>query len=180
MFTLLLDTDTDISDSFNVIPDILLSHPDYSQIKQVKPLLDRLQVLALSTTSIVPASENVTFFISRLEDADPNSSDISEDDHNAQWGHWQYGAASITITSVLVSWDAVGGVPTACRLLAAGIRTHRVAEAICFQRSVKEKPLLSLDYLSRLVDQLWNLVKDLSAGSEVCSFSLSCQPLCRR
>lgn len=146
--------------------EILLTHPEYSTIEHVRPLLERLKSLESLDNSAVCASQGVLTFLLRLESADPNSVEISEDDHNAQWGHWQYGAAGITITSALVSWEAIGGVAVACRLLAAAIKTHRVAEAICFQRSVREKPSLSVVYLTQLVSHLWSLVEDLGTEKE--------------
>lgn len=139
----------------------MLSEPEYASLEHVGKLLDRLKLIAASAATVPPPSNDVCAFLSRIEDANPSSPDISEDDNNLQWGHYQFTAGNLTISRVLTSWDSVGGVPIAYRFLAAAIKTHRVAVSICFQRKIKGKPTLSFIYLSHLVDQLWDLVKDI-------------------
>ncbi|TEB36665.1 hypothetical protein FA13DRAFT_1893070 [Coprinellus micaceus] len=151
-----------VDPSYENIKATLLSEPEYASIEDIKELLDRLKTLAAKDQPIPPVSDIVIAFLSRIEDADPNAPGLSEDDTNLQWGHYQFTASNMTISQVLTSWDSIGGVPIACRFLAAAIKTHRVAEYICFQRGVEGKPSLSLVYLSLIVQQIWGLVKDLA------------------
>ncbi|TFK17749.1 hypothetical protein FA15DRAFT_661221 [Coprinopsis marcescibilis] len=66
----------------------------------------------------------------------------------------------MSITTVLVSWEAVGSAEVACSLLACAIETYRVAQAVCFrhQRHLDKTKFVSLTYLSLLVMRLWELV----------------------
>jgi len=72
-------------------------------------------------------SSTFTQFLSRIENADPNSPEVKEDDSNESWGHYPFAGANMTISTVLLSWDDVGNTATACRLIAAAIKTCKVA-----------------------------------------------------
>ena len=100
-------------------------------------------------------SDNVAAFLNRIDAADPNSSEIREDDTNESWGHWQFTAGSLTITTVIQDWACVGGVNMACRLLAAAIRTCKAARQICHERDITSNSFLSDAYLNNMVDQLY-------------------------
>ena len=100
-------------------------------------------------------SDNVTAFLNRIEAADPNSCEIGEDDSNQSWGHWQFTAGGLTITTVIQDWACVGGVDTACKLLAAAIRTCKVARHICLERDITTNSFLSDAYLNNMVEQLY-------------------------
>jgi len=52
-------------------------------------------------------TEDMLFFLDRTENADPNSPDLSKDDLNASWGHYQFMAGGQTISTVLTSWKSV-------------------------------------------------------------------------
>ena len=69
---------------------------------------------APSPTSSSTPSNDVLTFITRIEQADPFSPDISEDDTNESWGHYQYTASALTYTTVLTSWASIGNINTAC------------------------------------------------------------------
>ena len=105
-------------------------------------------------------SNDVTYFLDRIENADPNSPGLSEDDLNAGWGHYQFTAGNMRIMSVLKSWADIGNVDTACRLIAAAIKTCRVARHLCFQCGVQPGTYLSDAYLDNTIDRLWGLWKD--------------------
>jgi hypothetical protein len=99
-------------------------------------------------------SDNVTAFLNRIEAADPNSSEIGEDDSNESWGHWQFTAGGLTITAVIQDWAYVGDVDMACKLLAAAIQTCKVARHICLERDLTPNSFLSDAYLNNMVEQL--------------------------
>jgi len=69
---------------------------------------------------------NIKLFIEQIENADPNAEDLSIDDTNEGWGHCQFTASNLTFSSVLVSWDDLGGVGIACQLIVAVIKTCKV------------------------------------------------------
>jgi hypothetical protein len=107
-----------------------------------------------------PPSTEMLQFIARIETSDPNSTELAEDDSNASWGHYQFTAGSMTVQSVLTSWSSVGNTETACKLIAAAIKTCKVARFICFQRNIAGDIYLSDIYLENIVDRLWTLWKD--------------------
>jgi hypothetical protein len=104
-------------------------------------------------------SNDFTAFLARINGADPNESDLSEDDLDASWGHYQFTAGRLTCTTVLTSWDVVGGCSNACDLIAAALKTCRVARHLCFEHSVTTISYLSDIYLENVVSKLWELWK---------------------
>jgi len=115
-------------------------------------------------------SADASAFLSRIQNADPNSPEISEDDTNQCWGHYQFSGAGMTCTSVLTSWASVGNTGIARQLIAAAIKTCRVARHLCFQRAIESTSFLSDAYLENIIDILWTLWID--AGG-VCVFFYS-------
>ncbi|KAF9461007.1 hypothetical protein BDZ94DRAFT_1310979 [Collybia nuda] len=67
-------------------------------------------------------------------------------------------AGSLTITLVLVSWDAIGSVSTACGLISAAIKTCRVAQYMCNKRGIQSDSYMSDAYLDCIIDKLPDLV----------------------
>ena len=114
-------------------------------------------------------SNKVTAFLKRIEAADPNSSEIGEDDSNQSWGHWQFTAGNMTITTVLKNWACIGNVEMACKLLAATIWTCKVARHICHERNITASGFLSDAYLDNIVAKLW---ESWNAAGGVCFSSL--------
>jgi hypothetical protein len=115
----------------------------------------------------IEPSANVAAFLERIETADPNAPDISEDDTNSCWGHYQFTAANIRCSTVLTSWDEVG-TTTARKLIAAALKTCKVARLICFKHSIEPASYLSDAYLENLVELLWTL-KQKAAGEIIVS-----------
>lgn len=106
-------------------------------------------------------SDDVVAFLDRIENADPNSPEIDDDDKGASWGHYQFTAASLTCRSVLLSWSSVGNPNIACRLIAGAIKTSRVARHLCHSYSLKPTSYLCDIYLSNVIEVLWELCKDM-------------------
>jgi hypothetical protein len=98
-----------------------------------------------------------TNFLSRIESASPSAPDLSEDDTGISWGHHQFTSGSMTIKSILTSWESVGSTVMARKLIAAGIKTCKVACHICFDNSITTSSYLADAYLSNMVDQLWDV-----------------------
>jgi hypothetical protein len=108
------------------------------------------------------ASKNVVKFLSQINDADPNSTEYSEDDLGAFWGHAQFTAGGLTCKSVLTSWHEVGSVEMACKLIAAAIKTCKVARITCTNTIHRGHALagpyyLSDTYLANMIERLWYL-----------------------
>jgi hypothetical protein len=117
----------------------------------------------------VQPSVRVAAFLERLESADPNAPDISEDDTNACWGHQQFTAGDMRCQTVLVSWHEIGAL-MACKLVAVAIKTCKVARHICFERGIESASYLSDAYLQNIVELLWSLkekatVRDIQVSS---------------
>ena len=108
------------------------------------------------------SSDNFTTFLERIKNANPNDPNLSEDDSDASWGHYQFTGGQLKISTVLTSWDVVGSCSNACDLIAAALKTCKVARHLCFEHGVEVTSYLSDIYLGNVVSTLWNLWK--SAG----------------
>ena len=96
-------------------------------------------------------------FIDRIERADPSTED-NEDNMDLSWGHTvtQFTSGSLTCSSVLVSWPAVGNVATAFRLLAAAVKTAKVARQLCFTKGISNtESYLADSYIQNIIELLW-------------------------
>lgn len=112
------------------------------------------------------SSDDFIAFLTRIENADPNEPNISEDDSGTSWGHYQFTGGHLTCSKVLTSWDVVGSCLSACKLIAAALKTCKVARHLCFEYNIEAASYLSDIYLGNVVSILWDLWK--SAGGPVC------------
>jgi hypothetical protein len=99
-------------------------------------------------------SNDIAVLLDQINTADPNLPDIDKDDSNENWGHAQFTAGGLTIQSTLVDWEAVGSNSMAFKLIAATIRTCKVARAVCSVKGLAPKVFLADDYLELLLEQL--------------------------
>lgn len=76
-------------------------------------------------------SQNVATLLERIESADPSSPDIDEDNMGQSWGHYQFTAGGLSPSSSLTTWQDVGSVATALKLVAAALKTCREARLMC-------------------------------------------------
>ena len=86
---------------------------------------------------------------------------------NVSWGHMQFTSGGLTCSSVLVSWPAVGNVSTAFQLLAAAIKTAKVARQLCFTKGVSTESYLADACIQNIVELLW------TCWNEVCSIIIN-------
>jgi hypothetical protein len=117
-----------------------------------------------------------TEFLSRLENADPADADLSEDDSGPSWGHCQFTGGAMTMKSVLTSWQSIGSTSMACKLIAATIKTCKVARHICFKQGIKTTTYLADCYLTNLIEELFTLWKD-AGGVSLITFPYFTLPL---
>lgn len=120
-------------------------------IPHATELLDALEASPDFNTS-KPIGDIITR-IKCIEDADPNNSELSIDDSNENWGHQQFSG----LMNALQDWTSVGNVETACRILAATIKTCKAARYICSERNITPSGYLVDAYLRNLVERIWQL-----------------------
>ena len=142
------------------IPIAILS-TDFPLIMQAADLLKRLEGASLPCGQ---PSDYMLAFLDWIENANANSPDISNDDNDASWGHFQFMASSLMCKSVLLLWSNVGSISFACQLITAVIKTSRVAWHLCHSKQLKPTSFLSDIYLSNIVKLLWGLCKDTEQG----------------
>jgi hypothetical protein len=117
--------------------------------------LDLLQAMQDATgIEAREPSNDVAALLDQLDRADPDSMDADADDSNESWGHAQFTAGGVTIRSALVDWEAVGGTSTAFKLIAAAVRTCKVARAMCATRGRSATAYLADNYLELLFEQI--------------------------
>ncbi|KAH9008839.1 hypothetical protein EDB83DRAFT_2531451 [Lactarius deliciosus] len=100
-------------------------------------------------------SEQVTMLLDRVQFADPSSPDIDEDNACQGWGHEQFTAGGITLSSSLTSWQEVGNVATALKFVAAAIKTCQEARLMCENAGTpKTSGFISDIYLEKTLECL--------------------------
>jgi hypothetical protein len=124
-------------------------------------LISSLELLQKSNLIQADPSADTLAYLKQLEDADPNMPDLSEDDDNEAWGHYQYRANGLTPALVLKDWTTIGNTTIAYRLLAASIRTSRVARYLVNVRKRKAQQYTSDAYIDIIVSKLWEIVSPM-------------------
>ena len=81
-------------------------------------------------------SKNVSTLLARLQSADPGSPDIDEDNACQGWGHDLLMAGGLSPSNSLTSWQEVGSVATALKLMAASLKICQEAWMICWSALV--------------------------------------------
>ena len=100
-------------------------------------------------------SQKVATLLERVQSADPGSPEIDEDNRNLGWGHEQFTAGGLTPSTSLTSWQDVGSVSTAFKLVAAAIKTCREARLMCANAGTpKTSGFVSDIYLAQILEYL--------------------------
>ena len=76
-------------------------------------------------------SQNFAALLERIQLADPTSPDFDEDNKGQGWGHYQFTAGGLNLSSSLTSWQDVGSIAFAFQLVAAAIKTCRDTRLMC-------------------------------------------------
>ena len=76
-------------------------------------------------------SQNFAALLERIQSADPTSPDFDEDNKGQGWGHYQFTAGGLNLSSSLTEWQDVGSIAFAFQLVAAAIKTCRDARLMC-------------------------------------------------
>lgn len=136
---------------------------DFPQLNFAQDLLDSMKAFPNFQSS--PPSTNLNLFLTRIEKADPNDATIDEDNKGVGWGHYQFTAGSMTCASVMTSWEDIGNTNTAYKLIAAAVRTCKVARYVCTKLNITATSYISDMYLGRVIETLWDLWKLAGAVS---------------
>jgi hypothetical protein len=137
-----------------------VSTQEFSNIPHLPACLELLQKVSKSAAFDGQPCSSTLALLTRIESADPTAPDIDEDDTNLGWGHVQFTVGGITLSTVIRSWENIGNVPTAFCLLAAAVKTCRVARHLCFTNNIiVTTGFLSDSYLRNLVEIIWDMLK---------------------
>lgn len=98
-------------------------------------------------------SNDTAALLARVQGADPSCID-DEDNLFEGWGHWQWTAGSLTITTAIGSWQDVGNTNIARQLIAAALVTCKAARLLCMERPKKPCSYISDSYVERLIETL--------------------------
>lgn len=102
-------------------------------------------------------SQNVATLLERIQSTDPASPDIDEDNKGQSWGHYQFTAGGLTLSSSLTTWQDVGSVATAFKLVAAALKTCREARLMCKNAGMSTTVgFISDVYLEKTLESLEN------------------------
>ena len=118
---------------------------DFPSMSFAIDLLNSMQENPNFKQGVMPSL--TTDFLVQIENADPNNPDISEDNSRSSWGHHQFTSRTMTIASILQSWESIGNTEMACKLITAAIKACRVARHIYFQKNIETSSYLSDAYL---------------------------------
>ncbi|KAH9017097.1 hypothetical protein EDB83DRAFT_2528705 [Lactarius deliciosus] len=100
-------------------------------------------------------SINVTALLKRVQFADPGSLDIDEDNTCQSWGHDLFTAGGISPSSSLTTWEDVGSVATAFKLVAAALKTCQEVWLMCVNAGTpKIDGFISNIYLEKILECL--------------------------
>ncbi|KAF8256925.1 hypothetical protein EI94DRAFT_1744036, partial [Lactarius quietus] len=102
-------------------------------------------------------SPNVATLLERVQFADPSSPDFDEDNLGQNWGHYQFTAGGLTLSSTLTTWQDVGSIATALKFVAAALKTCLQAREMCANAGASTMAgFLSDVYLEKTLDHLKN------------------------
>jgi hypothetical protein len=102
-------------------------------------------------------SKNIVTLVERVQSADLGSSDMDEDDMGLGWGHYQFTVGGRGPTSMLTSWQDVGSIATAFKLVVASLKTCQEAWAMCANAGTpKMTGFISDIYLEQILERLEN------------------------
>ena len=102
-------------------------------------------------------SADVLALLELVQLADPSSPDIDEDNLGQGWGHYQFTSGGLSPSSSLTSWQEIGSVAIAFKLVAAALKTCRDARTMCTNAGLpKTCGFISDNYLEIILDRVEN------------------------
>lgn len=131
--------------------DIVSEDRNLQKIPHVLDLLEALH--RIPTTVEGPMAPEVEEFLFGIEHADPNALGVDEDNTNTSWGHYHFRSGSVRFDTL--TWEQVANKQTGYRILAATIKTGRVARHLCFKRKITTHGVIADMYFETIVQNLW-------------------------
>ena len=111
-------------------------------------------------------SKEVAALLEHIQFADASSPDIDEDNRGQSWGHYQFTAGGLSPSSSLTTWQKIGNVDTALKLVAAALKTCQDAQVMCANAGApKTSGFISDIYLEQILDCLekcWDVAGGVS------------------
>ncbi|KAF8257586.1 hypothetical protein EI94DRAFT_1817395 [Lactarius quietus] len=104
------------------------------------------------------SSQNVTMLLKHVQSADLASLDFDEDDKGKGWGHYQFTAGGITLSSSLTTWQEVGSVAITFKLVVAALKTCQEARQMCKSNEMPMSGFISNIYLKntlKCLERCW-------------------------
>jgi hypothetical protein len=99
-------------------------------------------------------SSNVATLLERVQFADPMSPDIDEDNQGESWGHYQFTAGNISPTSMLTTWQDIGSIATAFKLVAGALKICQDVREMCKKAGTPKTSVLGDIYLKQILERL--------------------------
>jgi hypothetical protein len=136
-----------------------------SEIGNIPHLEDLLNGMRTHTIS-GPCSSQLHHLLTQINSADPDSGAFDEDDTNAQWGHYQFRHGLDGFSFQGITWSHTGNIDKACHILAATIKSCKVAHYLCHRNKIQSSSYLADIYLQEIVGRLWKGMKELLSNGE--------------
>lgn len=139
--------------------EIVTGDPNFHQVPHATDLLEALHKAPATAEGSSTAA--VEQFLAGIEQADPNAPDVGEDNTNTSWGHYHFRSGVVRFDNL--TWEMVANKQTAYRILAATIKTCRVARHLCFKRNITTNSVVADMYLETIVQNLWKHLEIIAA-----------------
>ncbi|KAF8262065.1 hypothetical protein EI94DRAFT_1809356 [Lactarius quietus] len=102
-----------------------------------------------------PSLTNASSLITSMNSQPSFKQDINEDNRGQSWGHYQFTAGGLSPSSSLTTWQKIGNVNTALKLVAAALKTCQDVRAMCANAGApKTSGFISDIYLEQILDCL--------------------------
>ena len=98
-------------------------------------------------------SPDVNALLEHIQSTHPDLLDIDEDNVGQNWGHYQFTAGGLTLSSSLTTWHDIGSVETALKLVAGALKICQEARRMCAPGTSN---FISDVYLSNTLEHLEN------------------------
>ncbi|KAF8266294.1 hypothetical protein EI94DRAFT_1803314 [Lactarius quietus] len=99
----------------------------------------------------------VVTLLKHVQFTNPGIRDLDEDNMGKGWGHYQFTAGDLNLSSLLTCWQDVRSIATAFKLVAAAIKTYQEAQLMDANTTTPQAGRFISDiYLERTLDCLQN------------------------
>ncbi|KAF9522800.1 hypothetical protein CPB83DRAFT_840235 [Crepidotus variabilis] len=146
-----------VKPTYDSLKDTFL-HVDFKTVPHIFELLESLKNFKAKDIKIPSATLG---FLDLIENADPTAPGLDEDHTNLSWGHTEFSGWSKILTN---SWESIGSVSCAFRILAAVATACHVSRYLCQANNITSTSFISDSYLREIVEHLWNIQEALKSA----------------